>query len=273
MSCRIHIIILIGVNFWLCDVSQAQNKATSAIPSSSAILAQDEVLPPEMAAERKAAVQNQLEALERSNVPKEERDTARVPLDEMLNLLNALEDARKRYATFREQLGTLPQRLRELVAAQKKLDARSPGQFPHVTEVLRDRYNVQLHTVQAELQDLIKQNSTAETSFEEIKQQLRAFTAWLYKAEDHLYSDDRQVATRLDGLLPPGQTLTTTLRQAFDERGIEMPFPHRTVYWGMPKENPQPPIHISLDPPSPSQRADNGFPGRVERPPPPIIED
>lgn len=85
------------------------------------------------------------------------------------------------------------------------------------------------------------------------------------------------IRTRLRTLLGQqwrlGRELRRRIKKTFDEHGIEIPFPHRTVYWGMPKEKPQPPIHISLDPPPPAQRTDNGVPRQAECKPPPIIED
>ena len=48
------------------------------------------------------------------------------------------------------------------------------------------------------------------------------------------------------------------LKKVFDERGIEIPFPHRTLYMGEPKEGPSPPLHVRMqeeknapDPPEP----------------------
>jgi len=37
------------------------------------------------------------------------------------------------------------------------------------------------------------------------------------------------------------------MKRVFDERGIEIPFPHRTLYMGEPKEGKAPPVHISID--------------------------
>ena len=37
------------------------------------------------------------------------------------------------------------------------------------------------------------------------------------------------------------------LKRVFDERGIEIPFPHRTVYMGEPKEGPSAPLHVRLE--------------------------
>ncbi len=37
------------------------------------------------------------------------------------------------------------------------------------------------------------------------------------------------------------------MKRVFDERGIEIPFPHRTVYMGEPKEGPAPPVHVRVD--------------------------
>lgn len=38
------------------------------------------------------------------------------------------------------------------------------------------------------------------------------------------------------------------MKRTFDERGIEIPFPHRTVYMGEPKEGSAPPLHVDIDP-------------------------
>ena len=34
------------------------------------------------------------------------------------------------------------------------------------------------------------------------------------------------------------------MKRVFDERGIEIPFPHRTVYMGEPKEGAAPPLYV-----------------------------
>jgi small-conductance mechanosensitive channel len=36
------------------------------------------------------------------------------------------------------------------------------------------------------------------------------------------------------------------VKKAFDERGIEIPFPHRTIYLGEPKKGDAPPLHVKL---------------------------
>jgi len=37
------------------------------------------------------------------------------------------------------------------------------------------------------------------------------------------------------------------MKRVFDERGIEIPFPHHTLYMGEPKTGKAPPLHISVD--------------------------
>jgi small conductance mechanosensitive channel len=37
------------------------------------------------------------------------------------------------------------------------------------------------------------------------------------------------------------------LKKAFDERDIETPFPHRTLYAGQDKKNQAAPIHVVMD--------------------------
>lgn len=44
-----------------------------------------------------------------------------------------------------------------------------------------------------------------------------------------------------------GREFNRRMKQVFDARGIEIPFPHRTVYWGMPKERAQDAIHVAVD--------------------------
>ncbi|MFH1490423.1 MAG: mechanosensitive ion channel family protein, partial [Pseudomonadota bacterium] len=38
------------------------------------------------------------------------------------------------------------------------------------------------------------------------------------------------------------------VKKVFDERGIEIPFPHRTIYMGEPKESAAPPLNVQLKP-------------------------
>jgi len=41
-----------------------------------------------------------------------------------------------------------------------------------------------------------------------------------------------------------GREMNRRIKKVFDARGIEIPFPHRTVYFGEPKEGAAPPVHI-----------------------------
>ena len=43
-----------------------------------------------------------------------------------------------------------------------------------------------------------------------------------------------------------GREFNRRMKKIFDERGIEIPFPHRTLYWGMPKRGPQEPLHVAM---------------------------
>jgi small conductance mechanosensitive channel len=42
--------------------------------------------------------------------------------------------------------------------------------------------------------------------------------------------------------------LLKRIKKTFDERGIEIPFPHRTIYFGLDKSGEAPPIHIAEQP-------------------------
>lgn len=41
-----------------------------------------------------------------------------------------------------------------------------------------------------------------------------------------------------------GREMNRRIKKAFDAHGIEIPFPHSTLYWGEPKVGPAPPLHV-----------------------------
>lgn len=41
-----------------------------------------------------------------------------------------------------------------------------------------------------------------------------------------------------------GREMNRRIKKAFDTRGIEIPFPHRTIYWGEPKAGSAPPLNV-----------------------------
>lgn len=42
-----------------------------------------------------------------------------------------------------------------------------------------------------------------------------------------------------------GREMNRRIKNTFDARGIEMPFPHHTIYWGAPKEGTPPPLYVA----------------------------
>jgi small conductance mechanosensitive channel len=42
------------------------------------------------------------------------------------------------------------------------------------------------------------------------------------------------------------------IKNTFDAKGIEMPFPHHTIYWGMPKTGTPAPLYVASAASSPS---------------------
>jgi small conductance mechanosensitive channel len=42
-----------------------------------------------------------------------------------------------------------------------------------------------------------------------------------------------------------GREMNRRIKKTFDAKGIEIPFPHQTIYWGEPKRGPAPPLHVS----------------------------
>ena len=42
-----------------------------------------------------------------------------------------------------------------------------------------------------------------------------------------------------------GREMNRRIKKTFDARGIEIPFPHQTIYWGEPKRGTPPPLHVA----------------------------
>ncbi|HUZ71406.1 MAG TPA: mechanosensitive ion channel domain-containing protein [Stellaceae bacterium] len=49
-----------------------------------------------------------------------------------------------------------------------------------------------------------------------------------------------------------GREFNRRMKKAFDERGIEMPYPHRTIYFGADRQGAAPPVRVALDPARPA---------------------
>jgi small conductance mechanosensitive channel len=47
-----------------------------------------------------------------------------------------------------------------------------------------------------------------------------------------------------------GREFNRRMKKRFDERNIEIPFPHTTLYFGEPREGNPPPLHIARDEPA-----------------------
>ena len=65
--------------------------------------------------------------------------------------------------------------------------------------------------------------------------------------------DDSAVIIRARIKVQPGKQLGVVrafnrlLKNRFDAEGIEIPFPHRTIYFGVDKEGAAPPAHVQVD--------------------------
>lgn len=42
-----------------------------------------------------------------------------------------------------------------------------------------------------------------------------------------------------------GREMNRRIKNTFDAKGIEMPFPHQTIYWGAPKDGTSPPLYVA----------------------------
>lgn len=42
-----------------------------------------------------------------------------------------------------------------------------------------------------------------------------------------------------------GREMNRRIKNTFDAKGIEIPFPHRTIYWGEPKQGTPPPVYVA----------------------------
>jgi small conductance mechanosensitive channel len=42
-----------------------------------------------------------------------------------------------------------------------------------------------------------------------------------------------------------GREMNRRIKKTFDAKGIEIPFPHHTIYWGEPKQGTPPPLYVA----------------------------
>jgi len=42
-----------------------------------------------------------------------------------------------------------------------------------------------------------------------------------------------------------GREMNRRIKKTFDAKGIEIPFPHQTIYWGEPKQGTPPPVYVA----------------------------
>jgi small conductance mechanosensitive channel len=59
-----------------------------------------------------------------------------------------------------------------------------------------------------------------------------------------------------------GREFNRRMKKRFDERGIEIPFPHRTVYWGQAKDGTEPPLRLRSE--GTAEPADSESPDQSE---------
>jgi len=66
------------------------------------------------------------------------------------------------------------------------------------------------------------------------------------KFDDSAVVIKARIATKPIKQWKVGREFNRRMKKIFDERGIEIPFPHRTMYWGEPKTGQAPPLAIQL---------------------------
>ena len=179
---------LIAILLALCllyDVCMGQAKSPAAESSVVSIAAPEDVLPPNVIATRKASVKAEIDALQQSNLAKEELELQLAPWQDMMKLLTTLEAAKQREVTFTAQLDSLPQALRQIEMQQKALEVRVPRHPPKMTEAWRDHIQVQLQSMQTEIQELQKQAAADEVRLTIIPKELEQHTI------DRLYLEQR----------------------------------------------------------------------------------
>lgn len=71
----------------------------------------------------------------------------------------------------------------------------------------------------------------------------------LDRFEDSAVYVQARLKTRPGKQWEVGREFNRRMKKMFDERGIEIPFPHRTLYWGVPKEGSPPSTRLSVNDP------------------------
>ena len=185
MDSRPPIAILLALCL-LYGVCMGQAKLPAADPSVASVPVQEDVLPPDVIATRQAAVKAEIDALQQSNLAKEELAQQLAPWQDMMRLLTTLEAARQRQMTYAAQLDSLPQALREVEQQQKALESRVPRHPPEMTEAWRDHIQVHMQAIQTEVQELQKQAAADEVRLTTIPKELEQHTIDRFHLEERL---------------------------------------------------------------------------------------
>jgi len=82
-------------------------------------------------------------------------------------------------------------------------------------------------------------------------------TFGIEKFEDSAVILRARITTRPIAQWDVGREFNMRLKRKFDALGIEMPFPHRTIYFGVDREGKAPPVHVQMEGAINAEKASN----------------
>ncbi|MGE0822885.1 MAG: mechanosensitive ion channel domain-containing protein [Candidatus Binatia bacterium] len=184
MSFRRNVAIVCALLTWLLGSCPAHPQTPPA--TATPALGLKEPVQPDTLTEYRAGIEERLTALGPAPAENDAHAEERTLLQQLLQVLSALEKTWAQQAAYRQQIADLPTSLRAAEAESRQLGRGHTPLAANVTEELRDNYEVQLKASRQEIQDRLQQVVAGEVRLASIAKEIEQHALARLQLEENL---------------------------------------------------------------------------------------